>query len=998
MFFFTHKSGFQTCLLVALLMMSALAGAEEKFFVRSWQSDEGLPDNTVVGIEQTPDGFLWVATQTGLVRFDGLQFRSFSTQVPELPGNMLHVVCTDREGRLWMVKEEGAVLCMEHGKVTVMLKPDPSHPSRRARMVVADHEGAIWVSFFGEGLVRIKDGKSRFYTAADGLPEGGTVLLVVDQGGQLWFLRSGKIGVFRGGRFVTLGEVPFEYMWAARAGGVWLSTDTALARYTEAGGLSEQAEWRAGDALPGVVVLLEDRLGRLWVGTRTGGLFCYAHQQLAPVNTQHKTIFCLREDSSSNIWAGTRGGGLKRISPKVVELLTTEGNTQFEGIQSLCKDTNGRLWGVPWPKGTVILDVDNGWSPQSVEDAGVIARPNSVSADPKGGIWVGTSNNGLYLWRDGKVVRHIGSTNGLAGKMITALKVTSSGVLWVGGRSSEKATYFLQSWEADTYQTFLLPASCGIVKALEVDSEGTCWAATSLGSLFRVSGTMLIDETRALLPEPHPIRTLLATPDKSLWIGFGGMGLGRLKDGQFSSCRSEHGLPDDYVTHILSDRQGRLWVAGNRGIFSFRSENWENVIAGRDTRLHSVVYTQKEGLPGLQASSDAHPGAFRDNEGRLLFAMHAGIAIVYPDAIPEEAGVPTVSIERVTANGKGVEPVEQGHAGATRDLPLGRRQVEFSFTAPQLTMPESIRFKYRLQGLDQEWMESGAHRSARYSQLAPGHYLFQVIACNRDGVWNRQGASFTMTVPPFWWETSWFRVGAPLAVAGMLMGLLVIALRQRHRRQLERLELQHATEEERARIARDMHDELGSYLTRIVMISESESESPAGSSETGAALKEINQAGREMTAKMSEIVWALNPAHDSLDSFAGYVAKRAHELLAAAKIHCRLDLPVDLPGSPLSSPVRHEVLLAFKEALHNILKHAQAKSVLITLRLEGASFVLSVKDDGKGFVVQPEAPAQGNGLTNMRHRLAEVGGCCEVVSQPGQGTCVRFIVPLETKQ
>jgi signal transduction histidine kinase len=300
--------------------------------------------------------------------------------------------------------------------------------------------------------------------------------------------------------------------------------------------------------------------------------------------------------------------------------------------------------------------------------------------------------------------------------------------------------------------------------------------------------------------------------------------------------------------------------------------------------------------------------------------------------------------------------------------------------------------------MDQEWMESGIHRSARYSQLAPGRYLFQVIACNRDGVWNRQGASLAVTVPPFWWETSWFRVGAPLAVAGVLMGLLVIALRQRHRRQLERLELQHATEEERARIARDMHDELGSYLTRIVMISESEPESPTGSSETGAALKEINQAGREMTVKMSEIVWALNPAHDSLDSFAGYVAKRAHELLSAAKIHCRLDLPVDLPASPLSSPVRHEVLLAFKEALHNILKHAQAKSVLISLRLEGESFVLTVKDDGKGFVVHPEAPAQGNGLTNMRHRLAEVGGCCEVVSQPGQGTCIRFIVPLQTKK
>lgn len=1011
---FTTKKVLKTCVLAAFLLAVSPAWPTPSWFVRSWQSDEGLSDNTVVGIEQTPDGFLWVATLTGLVRFDGLVFREFTTKTSGLSGDMIHVISVDRKGRLWLVKEGGSVLCMERGMVKVMLVPEPSRLTRRARMVIEDGAGAIWVSYFGGGLVRLKDGQSRWYTSADGLPEGGSAVLAVAQGGELWFLKSGCMGVFRGGRFVTLGEVPFEYIWPARAGGVWLSTEKKLARFTEAGGLSGEVEWRKGEALPGAGVLLEDSAGRLWVGTLTGGLFCYTQSGLSFVNTQHKTILCLKEDSFGNIWVGTRGGGLKKICPLAVELLTTGGNAKYEGIQSLCKDVKGQLWGIPWPKGTVFLQVNNNWLAQSIQDRGILARPNSVTADPKEGIWLGTSNNGLYLWRDGEVIRHVCSKNGLAGNMVTALRITASGGLWVGGRSKEEAAYFLQNVETASFQTFLLPANSGSVTAIEVDVQGTCWAATSKGYLFRVRGAVLSNETRTLLPEPHAIRTLLAAPDNSLWIGFGGMGLGRLKDGHFTSCRSEQGLPDDYITHILSDRLGRLWVAGNRGIFSFRKENWEDVVTGRDARFHTDVYTQKEGLPGLQASSDAWPGAFRDSEGRLFFAMHSGIAVVYPEALPEAKAPPTVTLERVTANGKVValygaaeenrtdnkesKPLELGQANAQLALPLGRRQVEFFFTAPAFTLPESLRFKYRLQGLDQAWLEAGSRRSVLYSQLAPGHYQFHVIACNRDGVWDRKGASLAVTVPSFWWETAWFRVGGPLVAILALLGWIVIALRHRHQRQLERFRSQQVMEHERARIARDMHDELGSYLTRIVMISDPEPDSPANASETGAALTEINQAGREMTVKMSEIVWALNPAHDSLDSFAGYVAKRAHELLSATKIHCRLDLPVDLPASPLSSPVRHEVLLAFKEALQNILKHAQASSVLIKLRLDGDSFVLTVKDDGKGFVVHPEVPTQGNGLTNMRHRLEEVRGRCEVVSQPEQGTCIRFIVPLAPKK
>jgi signal transduction histidine kinase/streptogramin lyase len=876
-------------------------------------------------------------------------------------------------------------------------------------MLVEDNDGAIWAAFSCGDLARIKDGSVRFFTKEDGLPAGGLTELAIDAQGHLWSTKPGWLGVFRDGRFCLRAETPAERLCASRTGGVWLCDGRQIYKYTEPGGFSEKRALPHEGGAVEPTVLCEDRAGRLWIGTRLTGLFCYDGTNISKVDIAQQTIICVKEDQEGNIWVGTRGGGLKQLKPRVAELLTTGTSAPFEGIQSICKDTEGQLWAVFWNSGMVARNVGYEWSLLLPREGWDIKDARCVAADPQGGVWIGTLSKGVYRWQDGAVTQHVCSTNGLPNNCVNALRPTESGELWIGTGEPETEKYALLCWKDGKLRNFALPAGSGWIKAIELDAAGDCWAATDRGVLVRVQGDVLVDETKRMLAEPHPIRALLATPDRSLWIGYVGMGLGRLKEGRFTNYRMEQGLHDDFISHILSDRRDRLWLAGNRGIFSVREKELDQLAAGQRTQVQSVAYKQKDGLTGVQASYDVWPGAFSDADGRLFFAMQSGLATVYAEEVSEIPGPPSVFIDRVLANGKAVAfygvwkslrspnvatPFDLGQVGAQLHLPLGDRQVEFSFTALSFTMPESIRFKYQLQGLDKEWMEAGIRRSVLYSQLAPGHYRLQVIACNRDGVWNEQGATLAVTIPPFWWETAGFRVGGPLLAVGVLLGWIVIGLRRRQQRLLERLELQHATEQERARIARDMHDELGSYLTRIVMMSESEPGGPTHAAETGGAMAEINHTGREMTVKMSEIVWSLNPAHDSLESFAGYVAKRAHELLAAAKIHCRLDLPIDLPASPLSSPVRHEVLLAFKEALHNIVKHAQASSVLITLRLDGESFVLTVKDDGKGFVVHPDSSLKGHGLANMKHRLAEAGGCCEVQSQPGEGTSLRFVVPL----
>jgi signal transduction histidine kinase len=295
-------------------------------------------------------------------------------------------------------------------------------------------------------------------------------------------------------------------------------------------------------------------------------------------------------------------------------------------------------------------------------------------------------------------------------------------------------------------------------------------------------------------------------------------------------------------------------------------------------------------------------------------------------------------------------------------------------------------------------------RSASYSYVPAGEYRFRVRACNNDGVWNEAGASIGLVVLPHFWQTWWFLLLGALAFFGTVGGGIRFVEKRKLQRRLERLERERLVERERARIAQDIHDDLGASLTRITLLSES-----ARDGRDGGAAQEVEQiysTARELTRSMDEIVWAVNPRHDTLDSLATYLGKFAQDYLRTAGVRCRLDMPMQLPSLPLTSEVRHNLFLAFKEALHNTVKHASATEVRVQLELHGQQFTLSVEDNGKGITSGDASPAAeavagqaerletGHGLSNMRRRLAEIGGRCEMETRPGAGTRIRFTMPV----
>jgi len=386
--------------------------------------------------------------------------------------------------------------------------------------------------------------------------------------------------------------------------------------------------------------------------------------------------------------------------------------------------------------------------------------------------------------------------------------------------------------------------------------------------------------------------------------------------------------------------------------------------------------------------------------------------------VPVNRRPPPVVIEELLLDGKALAKdaparektgmpgsIVNASAGSADAMPLrippGKHQFDFQYTALSFAAPDKVRFRYRLTGLDEDWVEAGEKRSAHYGPLRPGRYRFQVSACNNDGVWNEQGAVIGMEVLPHFWQTWWFNGLMGVTGLGIVFGAVRFAATRSLRRKLERVNQQRAIERDRERIAKDIHDDLGAGLTQIML--QSALARRDSQEEIQTHLVQISDTARELVRTMDETVWAITPENDSLDGLVTYVGKFVQEYVTAAGLRCRLDLPAQVPFQAVSAEVRHNVFLAIKETINNSLKHAQATEIFLQLKLQPSAFTFVVRDNGRGFVLgsiaMPPADgvriSSGHGLRNLARRLEQIGGSCAIRSAPEQGTEVELTVMLQ---
>jgi signal transduction histidine kinase len=420
--------------------------------------------------------------------------------------------------------------------------------------------------------------------------------------------------------------------------------------------------------------------------------------------------------------------------------------------------------------------------------------------------------------------------------------------------------------------------------------------------------------------------------------------------------------------------------------------------SGATNSVTCRTYEDTDGLPTSECTFGSQPAAARLKSGMLLFPTIKGLASVDPSTIRRNTNPPPVLIESVSIEGQPrISGGLRSSIPARITIPAGREHLEIQYTSLNLAAAEKARFRYLMEGFETKgWNDAGKRRVALYPKIPPGNYKFHVTACNEDGVWNEIGATLAIKVLPPFWRTWWFMTASALCLVGAIAGVVHYVSTQKLQRQLAGMRQQQALEKERARIARDIHDQLGASLTQVSLLGEMVESDKDSPSEVEAHAKQISQTARDTTLALDEIVWTVNPSNDTLEGLVTYVCKYVQDYLGIAELRYRLDIPAQLPEAEISPEVRHNVFLTSKEAITNIVRHARAKSVWVRLRVEPSSFVLEIQDDGKGIPNLEEKKAGSrNGLRNMARRMDDIGGKFDIMAGPEGGTLVRLTVPLK---
>ena len=977
------------CVLV-LSARSAEEAEEADFVIRSWDRREGMPVGVVSEIQRASNGYLWLATQKGLVRFDGDRFKLFDAQSnPELRTNRVNCVQADSSSGLW-VGTSGALLYYPDGRLAAgNFIEFGAHVPIRA--FAAGSGNVVWALSTSNEVIQIANGK---LTGRFNIPGDQPMLAILPyETNGVMVASPYSAGLLNEGRFLPLPEeviakIKPNLVCRNQDGGYWVAADRKVVHLTDREGRFQLTRIASSGEVPqsAITVLMEDRLGRLWAGTRYGAVHCFQRelgwQQVTPKRFSTGYISCLYEDAEGLIWVGTTSGYLHQIKRRQVTIWSLPTLAQDCVPHTVCVARDGTVWvgtdgagAHRYQNGTVSrFGVEQGLSNLTVM---------AIFEDRQTNLWFGTLG-GLFRFEQGRFKSEL--RNVFDERPVPAVCQSRAGDLWFGTvgavvrkRGENVRTYPLggASREAE-------------VRAIAEDASGQIWAGTRGAGLFRLNQ----DHFEQYENFPRPVVNTIYCDHKGvMWIGTAARGLFRLRDKRPLNWTSTDGLPSDSVNSILDDATDTLWLSSSEGVFGVRKqalmERWRNKTSPLPT-IH-VAASEMENW----SAGSGQPSAAKGPDGRLWFPLGHGVLSFHPADLMRERPTLPVLVEELL-----VDDIERIFTPDSPGLKIytGMKRLEFRYTIADLDSPGRLKFRYQLEGLDNRWINGGVQRSATYGPLPPGKYRFRVISAGSGNVWTETANPLAFEIVPHFWQTAWFRAAVAFLVLSIVGAMAHFIGRAKLRRKLERLEMQQTMEKERQRIARDLHDDLGAGITEIMLLSElaRREHKPVGPelNQIHSQLGDITQKARQVATAMDEIVWTVDPKNDRLPDLASYLCDYAREFLRAAKVSCRIDMMEDLPPLPVTAQQRHNLFMAVKESLNNAIKHSSAGEVWLRIRWADHRLTVNVEDNGRGFDPAHAREKNGNGLSNIQSRMDTICGKAELKSQAGQGTKIRLSLPL----
>lgn len=983
---------------LAVLTLLAAPGARGQvpprsgYVVDRWTAETGLPQNTVNRIAQTPDGYLWLATFGGLVRFDGVTFTTYSAgQHPGIHSDRALALCVAPDSTLWIGTEDGAA-AYAHGRFASYTFHNGLPPGSVLDLA-CDPDGDIWLAMDHQGVVRRHAGRFVRYPIS-GDAGIGVYAVVPDGRGGVWLGRWGAAPTYLvpGDRSVPPpGNAPVPPgaeapLPAAGPPGplAWRTAKGfALGDAAASTTLVTPASVRRAYA----VQLAARRDGGYWIGTTGHGVAAFdlgGRTTWVPLPGGDTTynVRSLFVDREGVLWVGTTVDGLLRVRPRLFTVLTTADGLASNLPMGIAGDDEGRIYIGSNCERLTILDPapEPNYHARTVPGArGIGACPWAVLHGPGDTIWIGTYGGPVVALK-GDVVRTYGAAQGLPEGLALGLAFDHRGTLWAGTMAAGVA--HLVRGRFVVYDTADgLPSN--EVKTILETRTGTMWFGTGSGAA-RLDGQRFTAFGPADGLAKGPIRAIHEDGDGALWFGSYGGGLSRLKDGKFVTITAADGLYENVVSSITEDARGYFWTSGNQGISRVSRQELDDFADGKIRAVHAVGYGTADGLINPETNGGFSPNAWTAPDGKIWFPTLHGIAIVDPSRAVVDAPPPTVSIEGVQVDGRAL-------ADSLRDpaLDAGTRSIDITYTGLNSVAPERIAFRYRLAG-DADWTYAGTRRTAYFSRLPAGHYRFEVAAANRDGRWSPAPARFDFSVQPHLWMTWWFRLGVLALLAGgavfTMRRRVALARAQAATQQEFSRRILDGQEQERRRIAAELHDSVGQGIlvmkNRAVLGLRAQ-----GADGARAQLEQISEIASETLNETRAIAHNLRPYQLDRLGLAATVRGAVERVAAGTGIAFALDIE-EVDGA-LAPEAEIGLFRIIQEGVTNVIRHSGARSARVTLTRQAGAVRLVIGDDGRGTA----APA-GFGLAGIAQRVRLLGGSHELHSEPGGGTTLVVSIPM----
>ena len=982
-----------------LCLSNALVSAQYRF--DSWTTDNGLPQNSVLSILQTRDGYLWLATFDGLVRFDGVRFTIFNKANSKgLAGNGFRSIFAEADDTLWLGEGSGLVR-FRNGQFQTFTIADG------VNRVQKDLDGSLLI-FKPDGLARWRDGRITIERPEE---DDRNYNIYVSPANSRWELDPGGLRRIQDGRAMNY-TLPFDphrissdrqfnylvyvqmledrdgALWLSASGNVYRMKDRAVTMYT------------AKDGVPPSLVrdILQDRQGDIWIATRGDGICRLNGGRFACYNTtsglSSNHVIDIFEDREGTLWAGTNERGINRLTRQVVTPLSSAHGLADKNVYPLLEARDGSFWIGSFSALSQYKDgkIKN----YSRRDGLLYEIVQSLHEDRDGRLWVG-SIGGVEYYEDGKFTDFTERLGLRIGDVdFWSIQQDRHGALWFG---TNKGLIQYQDGAATRYTTENgLPVND--VKAIHEARDGSLWIGTYGGLVFfrRETNVSHLPSPTSVFTEAdglasNGVRAIFEDAQGTLWIGTTDGGLSRFRDGKFVNYNTRNGLYSDGVFQILEDARGWFWMSSNQGIYRVRRQELEDFAAGRTAIITSTAFGKSDGMLNTECNGGRQPAGIKTRDGKLWFPTQDGVAIIDPEAVPFNPQPPPVVVESASLDGASV-PLDGG-------LKISPRQdnLEIRYTGLSFIKPEQIRFRYRLEGLDDHWTEAGTRRAAYYPYLPPGRYTFRVIAANSDNVWNEQGAAIEIVVLPPFYRTPWF-VG--LTILGL--AVMVFALYQRRVSALKREQIAQqefsrrlivSQEMERRRIAAELHDSLGQHLLIIKNRAALGEQFAPVPSQAKDQFDEITLSAAKAISEVRAISYNLRPLNLERLGLTAVLEEMIENVSSAVSIQFSTDI------EPLDNLFTSEDEISFyriiQESVNNIIKHSGATKANIEIWREDGNLHAAVRDNGRGF--DPGSVTNGDGprrlgLTSISERVRMLGGTYTINSTAQQGTTLDIKVPI----